>query len=324
MKKFSLIICFLFLLVYAAFSQKVSGYNYALANGVIVKMENTWSNVRAQLSYDTIGVAKGKVALEVKLKWVGNLVSDYTYAVFDNAGKVTNEKFLPGNYRVAFDVKLVEGVGKLSFEVKDVIVKPDRRTVLQVDIYDYLITVREEPSPMKGLSYYESKVNRYKDNWEQNRNWAKPAFYMPGQHEKRIDPDQPMGDYYGKIKPGTYDLLLNMEISGKLQKIWLTNFTMKPDVRYHITTNINGGEIAYTGGDYEVKILYLYPAGTAAKQKGKVQRNVPLEIIGYEPATGVFAAPPGKYDVMLNYGHGIKYEWRKGVQITTGKKTEVK
>lgn len=93
---------------------------------------------------------------------------------------------------------------------------------------------------------------------------------------------------------------------------------------YYITTNINGGEIAYAGGDYEVKILYLYPAGTAAKQKGKVQRNVPLEIIGYEPATGVFAAPQGKYDVMLNYGHGIKYEWRKGLKITTGKKTEIK
>ncbi len=86
-----------------------------------------------------------------------------------------------------------------------------------------------------------------------------------------VHPFQPTSDYGGKTKPGTYDLLLSMEISGKLPKIWLTNFTKKPDVSYYITTNINGGEIAYTGGDYKVMILYLYPAGTAAKQKGKVQ-----------------------------------------------------
>ncbi|MBK7626684.1 MAG: hypothetical protein IPJ16_05690 [Bacteroidales bacterium] len=47
-----------------------------------------------------------------------------------------------------------------------------------------------------------------------------------------------------------YDVLIAIEIKGKLQKVWLENFEMKPDMSYKIFFNLNGGEITYTGGVY--------------------------------------------------------------------------
>ncbi|MBK7626685.1 MAG: hypothetical protein IPJ16_05695 [Bacteroidales bacterium] len=50
-----------------------------------------------------------------------------------------------------------------------------------------------------------------------------------------------------------------------------------------------------------------------SNSKGKATRLTKLEIISYEPATHVTACPPGTYDVLVNYGNGVKYEWRKGL-----------
>ena len=88
-----------------------------------------------------------------------------------------------------------------------------------------------------------------------------PSFYAKGKHNKPIPPDESTNNTSGKIKPGTYDVLISIGISGQAQKVWLENFTMKPDVNYMIAANLNGGVIIYTGGNKLIKNMHLYPAG---------------------------------------------------------------
>ena len=151
-----------------------------------------------------------------------------------------------------------------------------------------------------------------------------PSFYAKGKHDKPITPDESTNNTSGKIKPGTYDVLISIGISGQAQKVWLENFTMKPDVNYMIATNLNGGVIIYTGGNKEVKNMHLYPAGTAAKQTGTPAPIKNLELGSYDNLTLTNACPPGAYDVLLTFGNGIKYEWRKNLVVKTGSRTEVK
>ncbi len=39
----------------------------------------------------------------------------------------------------------------------------------------------------------------------------------------------------GTIKAGTYDVLMTLGTPGRLQKVWLENFLIKPDISYNIT-----------------------------------------------------------------------------------------
>ena len=133
-----------------------------------------------------------------------------------------------------------------------------------------------------------------------------------------------MGETKGKIKPGTYDVLISIDISGQKQKVWLENFVMKSDINYKIAINLNGGVIIYTGGNKDVKDMHLYPAGTAARQTVTPAPVKNMELGGYESLTLLNACPPGSYDVLLYFGKGNKYEWRKNIVVKTGTKTEVK
>ncbi|MBK7134505.1 MAG: hypothetical protein IPH69_17325 [Bacteroidales bacterium] len=304
--------------------QNISNYSYVLDNGIVVKTENCWNRVQVNSRYDTAGFNSSTKPLVVNISTVGDLISGSSYKVFSEGKEIDEQNLTPGTYSLKIVLNLSGQPGTISFDVGNVIIKKKTKTTVSVNVYEYQVRIEAVQGNQKGLSYYTSTVNRYKGNNQQNLNWGLPRFYPKGNHAKAIPPDEPMGDYYGKIKPGTYDVLIAIEIKGKLQKVWLENFEMKPDMSYKIFTNLNGGEITYTGGVYEVKILHLYPSGTAATQKGKATRLTKLEIISYEPATHVTACPPGTYDVLVNYGNGVKYEWRKGIIIKTGEKTEVK
>ena len=74
----------------------------------------------------------------------------------------------------------------------------------------------------------------------------------------------------------------------------------------------------------DVKALLLYPAGTAVKQTGNPAPIKNLETISYDNVTVANCCSPGTYDVLLKFGNGTKYEWRKNIAITSGVKTEVK
>jgi len=176
-----------------------------------------------------------------------------------------------------------------------------------------------------GLSAFSSGVERYKGLSEQNPTCGIPTFYAKGAHDKPVTPSETAsGNKKGKMKPGTYDVLLTLGSPANPQKIWLENFQMKPDITYNITTNLNAGIVQYTGTNKEVKAIHIYPAGTADRQKGTAAPDKNFEIIRCETQSVTSACPPGTYDMLLNIGNGAKYEWRKNIAVTTGRRTEVK
>jgi len=98
---------------------------------------------------------------------------------------------------------------------------------------------------------------------------------------------------------------------------------LKADVSYKIAINLNAGVIVYSGGNKEVKEFHLYPAGTAATQ-AKPAIDKTKEIVNHENITMTNPCAPGSYDVLLEYGKGAKFEWKKGITIQSGVRTEVK
>jgi hypothetical protein len=99
---------------------------------------------------------------------------------------------------------------------------------------------------------------------------------------------------------------------------------MKPDIKYVISTNLNGGVISYSGGNKDVRSIHLYPSGTAAKQTGTPAPQKNIELGAYEGAASVNACPPGAYDILLAMKNDTKFEWRKNLIVKTGSRTEVK
>ena len=106
----------------------------------------------------------------------------------------------------------------------------------------------------------------------------------------------------GKVKPGTYDLLISIGISGQTHKVWLENFLMKPDINYKIATNLNAGGISYIGGNKDVKAMHLYPAGSAGRQTGTPAPIKNLETISYDNVTVANCCSPGHTTFFLNLG----------------------
>ena len=305
-------------------AQPVSDYSYKLDNGIVVKTEHCWNMVWVQQSYAPVNTGDKTPPLAVNIRTLGDLISDSTFKLL-SAGKEVNMKVAaPGTYDLKLTFKLSGKPGTLSFVVGNILIKPKTKTSVSVTLYDYQVLIEETPANLKGLSYYESKINRYKGNIEQTSNRGIPSFYAKGKHDKPIPPDKPIGNNNGKIKPGTYDLVISIGIPGHADKVWLENFQMKPDVNYKIVTNLNAGIIIYTGGNKEVKVMHLYPAGTAGKQTGNPAPIKNIEIISYENPVFTNACPPGTFDVLLNFGKGVKYEWRKNIVVKTGIRTDVK
>jgi hypothetical protein len=324
MKNLFPVLAFQALIIINVHGQPVSNYMYKLDNGINVKTENCWNHVWVQQSYAAINAGDKTPPLAVNIRTLGDLISSSTFKLLSAGKEVKLQGAAPGTYDLKLTFKLSGKPGTLNLVIGNIIVKPKTKTYVSVTLYDYQIIIEEAPASIKGLSSYDSKVNRYKGNTDQNLNRGIPSFYAKGKHEKPIPPDEPSGDITGKIKPGTYDVLVSIGISGHIQKVWLENFVMKPDVNYKISTNLNAGVIVYSGGNKEVKDMHLYPSGTASKQTGNPAPIKNLDVIGYDSFASTNACPPGAYDVLLTFGNGTKYEWRKNIVITTGSKTEVK
>jgi hypothetical protein len=325
MKKNILILILTTVIILPMEAQKAANYAYKLDNGITVKMEKTWGNVWIQQSQAEFKAGDVQHSVDVNMRLMGELIKpgSTTTKLLSNGKEVKMANAPAGTYDLKITSQLSGKPGTISFDVPGIVVKSKMKTSVNVTLYDYAITIEEVAAANKGLAGYESKIARYKGNTEQKFNWGLPSFYAKGARDKKITPDEPGGDYSGKIKPGTYDVCITIEIAGKPQKVWLENFTMKPDVNYKITTNLNAGEIVYAGTVRDVKQLHLYPLGSADKI-GAAKPDKSIEIISYEPATNVFACRPGSYDVLVNIGNGAKYEWKKGIVVRTGQRADVK
>lgn len=305
-------------------AQPVSDYSYKFDNGIIVKTDRCWNHVWVQQSYEPVKTGEQIPQLSVNIRTLGDLITSSAFKLMSAGKEVKTQGAAPGTYNLKLNFKLSGKPGNLSFIVENIVLKAKTKTSVSVTLYDYQILIDETPASLKGLSSYESKINRYKGNTEQHLNPGIPSFYAKGKRDKPIPPDETLGETNGKIKPGTYDVLISIAISGQIQRVWLENFVLKHDVNYKITTNLNGGVIVYTGGNKDVKVMHLYPAGTAGSQTGNPAPVKNLEIIKYESITSTNACPPGSYDILLELGRGGKYEWRKNITVKTGAKTEVK
>lgn len=323
MKKLLLIPAVLVVMAFQLQSQPVSDYLYKLDNGITVKTERTWGQVWVQQNYTPSAVAD-QTPLAVSIRTLGDLISGSTYNLMSKGKEVKMKSVAPGTYDLNMEFKLSGKPGTLSFLVGNVVIKPKTKTTVSVTLYDYQIMIDESAVATSGLSSFESLVQRCKTSAVQADLAGIPAFYQKGDRSKPVSPVESTSKTKGKIKAGTYDLLLNIALSGQNHKVWLENFEMKPDKNYKISTNLNAGGITYTGTDKDVKAMHLYPAGTSAKQTGAPAPVKSLETISYENPRNLNCCTPGTFDVLIHKGNGEKYEWRKNVAVTTGTKTEIK
>ncbi len=324
MKKFIILLMFQSVLILSLQAQKVSNYTYRLDNGINVKAEQCWNRVWVDQRFDAIKESDKATPLVVNLRTLGDLMSKSVYKLYSSGKEVKPQGEKPGTYSLKLTFKLSGKPGTLSFDIDNIVIKPQTKTTVSVTLYDYQVLIEETPGDQKGLSYYDSKIDRYRGNPEQNPTFGIPAFYAKGKHDKPIVPDESIGAKNGRIKSGTYDVLITLGAPGRTQRVWLENFIMKPDVNYKITTNLNAGVISYAGGNKEVKGIHMYSAGTASRQTGNPAPDKNLEILKCESQNITNACPPGTYDVLLNFGNGTRYEWKKNIAVVTGKRTEVK
>lgn len=322
MKKLMFILTLLIVAICSLQAQPVSAYTYKLNNGIEIKMDRCWNQVWVQQSYAPM-TASDKSPMSVNVRSMGYLISGSAFRL-ESAGKeVKLQGAVPGTYDLKMTFKLSGSPGTLSFVAGNIVIKPKTKTSVSITLYDYQFILVESPGN-SALCSYKSQVNIYKATSEQDMYKGAFTFYAKGNHEKAISPDESTDATSGKIKPGKYDVLISVIISGQLQKIWLENFEMKANKSYAVNINLNAGEVIYGGGNRDVKQMHLYPAGTAARQTGTPAPVKNLEIISYDNILNPNACAPGVYDVLLNIKNGSKYEWRKNIIVNTGARTNVK
>jgi hypothetical protein len=305
-------------------AQKVANYSYTFDNGINVKLERCWNQVWVSQQSDAIKTSD-QPPLVLSVRTLGDLTSNSSFKLFSSGKEVKVQGAKPGTYTMKVTSRLSGKPGNLKFDVENVVIKPQSKTTISIILYDYQILVAEASGSQNDLAAFSSAVERYKGFSEPNPSCGIPAFYMKGAHDKPVTPAEVSGgNKKGKIKSGTYDVLITLGSTTNPQKVWLENFQMKPNVSYNITTNLNAGIVMYSGTNKEVKAMHFYPAGTADRQKGTATPDKSLELIKYETQNVTSACPPGTYDVLLNIGNGSKYEWRKNIAVTTGKRAEVK
>ena len=323
MKKLFSFLAFQTIVILSLHAQPVSDYTYKLDNGITVKTEHCWSQVWVQQSYTALA-ANEKTPLAVNIRTLGDLISSSTFKLMAAGKEIKMQGAAPGTYDLKLIFKLSGKPGTLSFVIGNIVIKPKTKTAVGVTMYDYQILIGESPASSKGLASYETAVNKSKTNTTQDLYFGIPSFFEKGKHDKAIPPDQSTGKTSGSIKPGTYDVLISVLISGQTHNIWLENFNLKPDTKYKISTNLNAGEISYTGINKDINMMKLYPAGTAAKQTGNPAPNKSIEIISYDNIRVSNCCSPGTYDVLLCYKNGSKFEWRKNIITQAGTKSDVK
>jgi hypothetical protein len=323
MKKLLILSFFFTCLFFSVKGQTVSAYSYALDNGVNIKIEHGWNHVWVSQAFDVLKDADKGEPIDVNIRVLGDLKSSTSFKLLSQGKEVRLAGASPGSYDLKLTFKLSGKPGTLSFVVNNVTVKPKTKTTVSVTLYDYQINIAETPGSLGGLSGYESSVVSYNGSGDVRPLQGVFTFYAKGKHDAKLTPDAAAGDTKGKIKPGTYDILLTIGVSKQKHLVWFENITLKADVTYKITTNLNAGLVSYSGVNKDAKALHLYPAGTAAKQAGKAVLDPASEIISHENVFTPNPCAPGSYDVLVEYGKS-KFEWKKNILIQSKIKTDVK
>jgi len=321
MKKFIILLLFSVLTV-TLLSQKVSNYTYRLDNGITVRTEMGWNQVWVSQSFVT-ATAADKVPLVLSTRTLGDLVKSSSFRLMSAGKEVKVQGARPGNYSMSVTFSLSGVPGEITFEIDNVEIRSKSKTTVSVTLYDYQAMISESAGTRQGMSGFTTKIERYKGNPELNPTCGVTSFYPVGSHGKPAF-TLPGDGKSGSVKPGTYDVLITIGAQERMQKIWLEKFELKPNIQYAITLNLNGGVVEYAGGNRDVKAIHLYPAGMADRQQGAAKREANLETLRCEGIGVTSPCPPGTYDVLVNFNNGARYEWRKNIAVSTGRKTQVK
>mgnify|MGYP007068279306 CR=1 FL=1 len=324
MKKLLFVLMVQAVMIISLQAQKVSNYTYKFDNGIIVKAEQCWNHIWVDQRFSPLSPADKASPLSINARAIGELTSGSSFKLLSEGKEIKTQGIKPGTYSMKMTLKLSAKPGTLSFDIDNIVIKADTKTSVGVTIYDYQVMIEETPQSQNGKAYYESKINRFRNHTEQNLKQEIISFYMKGAHDKKLTPGEVMSSTKGRITPGTYDVLVSFTVAGRIQKVWLENFTMKPDVSYKIATNLNGGAVIYNGGNRDVKAIHLYPAGTSARQTGNPSPDKNSEILKYDDPTSENVCPPGTYDILLNIKNGAKYEWKKNLAVNTGSRTDIR
>jgi hypothetical protein len=304
-------------------AQPVSDYTIKLDNGIKVRTEQCWSHVWIQQTYEPVKPGDKTPPVSANIRALGDLISGSSFKLMKSGKEIKLQGAEPGSYDMKFTFNLSGEPGTLSFIVNNILIKPKTKTAVSVVLYDYQILIDENKDTQGDYAGFETKINRCKVNTIQDIYHGIPVFYEAGRHDKPILPHNKKSETSGKIKAGTYDLLVTINISDQLHKIWLENFEMKAGTNYTVAINLNAGIITYSGTNRSVKSIHLYPAGTSASQTGKPIRAKNLEVISYDNISVANCCSPGTYDILMDFGNS-NYEWKRNIVVSTGAKTQIK
>src|SRR5664279_5472514 len=189
MKKLLTFLTLQTLLVLSLQAQPVSEYSYKLDNGINIRTEHCWGHVWVQQSYAPL-TATDKTPVSVNIVTLGDIKSSSTFKLLSGGKETTMQGAAPGTYDLKLIFKLSGKPGTLSFVVGNVLIKPQTKTSNSITIYDYQVSIAESPGSLKGLSFFDLKINKYKGNTEQSNNMAIASFFAKGKHDKPIHPDE--------------------------------------------------------------------------------------------------------------------------------------
>jgi hypothetical protein len=320
MKKSFITLLFIAVFVYPLIGQTAGNYTFKFDNGAVVKTERDWGHIWIQQKQEAFAANEEHQSVVIKITTFGELGNNTTFKLSSGGKDVKLKEAAPGMYDLKITSKLIGKPGTISFDASGIEVKAKMKTTVTVTIYKYQVSIEDAAVANKGLAGYEAKIALYKGNIDPTGKMATVAFYAKGAHDQKLTPDVVTNEVSGKIKPGTYDALVSIDISGKVQKVWIENITLKADMNYKLITNMNAGTVTYAGGNRDLKILMLYPAGTADRTP-KADKSTAMMV--YDPSYSTYPCPPGSFDALLTNGTG-KTEWRKNVVVRSGVRTDIR
>ncbi|GEM_PF-3631877 len=328
-------------------AQKVEGIRYVTEFGIPVKIEKSWHFSKVTQNFDIKETPEGtKRQFDFNIGWYPIIkLTDFEIKVMNAKGEVVDKpkpgtppaSLPPGKYSAEITGTYAEGFGKVSFlitglELKDPPTVPPAQgkkavpkssiTSVRLDFNLPQVRIRKSPADLKG-----------KTRWDLETFWApgkkeagyvgRPKLFEAGKLVQGIEG----ADWWGTYKPGKYDLLLSADISraGKSFDVRIPGINMEANTRYQIDFVLNGGAVIVKSQNMP-HLIHFYLPGTADKA-GDIKswtQYPPNELWRIEGPGYPVCCPPGTYDILFNFGHGAKYEWRKNIRIDVGSLVELK
>ncbi|MDY6787143.1 MAG: hypothetical protein SVK54_03350 [candidate division WOR-3 bacterium] len=300
----------------------ISDYHYELDNGVTLETINGWDFVHHYTRTDTVTEREEAMDLYLDFDDLGRLLSGRSKVTIINQSGDTVQKecsrkafkLEKGEYNIHVELPLINDNGFIAYKINGIDIDGLHYEDITLVHHDIEIFIEKEKRNMNGLAMYKPHTSIYKGKDADFSSY--PKVYSNG---KLVEPDESINDFTHKIKPNTYDLVIEMDMSwaGYKYQITLNDFEMSGNTVYIPNINLNAGSFKMSEEFEEYpSLIHFYPIGTADKI-GETE-NAALEIYKVEAPRGPYICPPGGYDILLNYDYGAEYQWKKNINFFVG------